>query len=154
MSHTYHALNYHLVFSTRNRRPLLRAGIRTRLFQYLIGVARNHDITLKSIGGVDDHLHLLIGLRPATAPAKAVQTLKAVSSKWIHETFPDAADLWWQEGYGLFTVSVSHIPATVQYIQSQEEHHATKSFQEEFESFLELHGLTLAEAWTDDEEEV
>lgn len=153
MGHTYHSLNFHVIFSTRGRLPVLRPDIRQRLFPYLIGVARNHEIILKAVGGVDDHIHLLIGLRPTLAPAKAVQQLKALSSKWIHESFPAAKNVWWQVGYGIFTISYSHIPATIEYIRSQEQHHEKRTFAKEFEAILRKHGMSAEEAWvpTDDE---
>jgi putative transposase len=89
----------------------------------MAGIARGDEVTPLSIGGVDDHVHMLLSL-PAVVPvAKAVQMIKGPSSKWVHETYPDLRDFAWQEGYGAFSVAVSQVDDTVSYIQRQEEHH-------------------------------
>ena len=117
MGHTYARISIHAIFATRDRRPCLSPEVRGRLFPYLAGVAKNHDIRIVAVGGVADHVHTLIEIPPRISVAKAAQTLKGISSKWIHETFPAMKDFWWQEGYGAFSVSVSHVPAAVAYIQ-------------------------------------
>jgi len=94
-----------------------------------------------AVGGTDDRVHMLVSL-PATLPvAKAIQLIKGGSSKWIHDTFPTHADFAWQEGYGAFSISVSGVKETIAYIDSQEQHHRTRSFEEEFLAFLKKHGI-------------
>ena len=94
-----------------------------------------------AVGGIADHVHLLLSL-PATMPvAKAMQLVKGGSSKFVHETFTEQRAFAWQEGYGAFSVSISHVEETVAYIQRQEEHHRKKTFEEEFRSFLQKHGI-------------
>jgi Transposase IS200 like len=88
------------------------------------------------IGGVADHVHLLLSLRTTMSVAKAMQLIKGGSSAWAHETFTLLRQFAWQSGYGAFTVSVSHVAETITYIQNQVEHHRFKSFQEEYVSFL------------------
>ncbi len=105
------------------------------------GIARENNLKALAIGGIEDHVHLLLSL-PATIPiAKAIQVIKGGSSKWIHEKFPERRDFAWQEGYGAFSVGISQIEATVHYIRTQQEHHRKRTFKEEFLSFLKKHGI-------------
>ena len=93
------------------------------------------------IGGVEDHIHVLLSLPSTLAISKAVQLLKGNSSKWIHETFPEHHAFEWQEGYGAFSIGVSGIETTVDYIRRQAEHHRQRSFKEELIEFLKKHNL-------------
>jgi putative transposase len=95
-----------------------------------------------AVGGMSDHIHLLLSLLPAMPVAKAIQPIKAGSSKWMHEK--GAVRFEWQVGYGAFTLGISQVPATVRYILNQEKHHAKKSFAQEWKMFLERHGLETA----------
>ena len=131
----------HCVFSTKGRNAVLTPQIRTRLWPYFVGVANENEMHVLAVGGTADHVHLLFTLPPTMALAKAVQLLKGNSSKWLHETFPDLRDTSWQKGYGAFSISQSGIAATVAYIRSQEEHHRTRTFSDEFAGFLRRHGL-------------
>ena len=119
----------HCVFSTKERRRLITADMKERLYPYLGGIARENKMKALAIGGVEDHVHALVSI-PSTLPiAKAVQLLKGNSSKWIHQTFPNKRLFEWQEGYGAFSISASGVKDTMRYIQSQEEHHVRHSFQ-------------------------
>lgn len=97
------------------------------------------------IGGVEDHVHLLVTLRQEPALAVVLRDLKAGSSGWVHDTFPDARDFWWQTGYGAFTVSHSNIDAVKAYIANQREHHGKMTFADEFRRLLEKHGVEFDE---------
>ena len=99
-----------------------------------------------AIGGVADHVHVLLSLPATMSVAKAMQLLKGNSSKWIHETFPELRSFAWQEGYGAFSIGVSGIEETRTYIQSQEEHHRTGTYREEVIMFLQRHGLVFDDA--------
>ena len=95
------------------------------------GIARENSMKALSIGGIEDHTHVLLSL-PATLPvAKAVQLMKGGSSKWVHETYANLQHFAWQEGYGAFSVNVSLIEETIRYIERQAKHHRRKTFQEE-----------------------
>ena len=98
------------------------------------------------IGGVSDHVHLLLSMPSTLAIAKGVQILKANSSKWIHETFPRLRSFAWQEGYGAFSIGQSGIADTTAYIGKQEEHHRKRTFRDEFESILRKHEIAF-EPW-------
>ena len=92
----------HVVFSTKDRRPFLTPDVQERLWPYLGGIARENKMRALKVGGVADHVHMLVSLPSTMAVAKAVQLIKGNSSKWIHETFPNLATFEWQEGYGAF----------------------------------------------------
>ncbi|MEP6822214.1 MAG: IS200/IS605 family transposase [Chthoniobacterales bacterium] len=131
----------HCVFSTKNRAPILTVEIRGRLWPYLGGIARENGVRALAIGGVADHVHMLLSLPATLSVAKAMQLLKGNSSKWLHETFPELRNSGWQEGYAAFSIGVSGVEETVAYIRGQEEHHRTRSFREEVELFLRRHGM-------------
>ena len=145
MSNTYTSLNYHIVFSTKNREPWLKEDIRERLWPYLGGIARENGMKALEIGGVADHVHLLLSIPASMALSKAVQLIKGGSSHWMKETFPKVTGFAWQDGYGAFTVSQSQLDAVREYIRNQEEHHRTKSFAEEYRAFLERHQVEFDE---------
>ena len=139
MANTYTSLHYHIVFSTKNRQPFLAEPIRERLFAYLGGIARENAMNALEIGGVADHVHLLLSI-PASLPlSKAVQLVKGGSSHWLKATFPKMIDFAWQDGYAAFTVTWSQLDDVRAYIRSQPEHHRTKTFVEEYRSFLARH---------------
>jgi len=98
-----------------------------------------------AVGGVEDHVHMLISLPSTLSMAEALQLLKGNSSKWIHDTFPNRHHFDWQEGYGALSIGVSGIEATKRYIRKQTEHHRIRTFREEFESMLRKHGLKFDE---------
>lgn len=137
---TYSRLLVHIVFSTKERHPWITDEIRPQLHAYLGGIARNFDATAISVGGVSDHVHLLIALPTKLAVADGVRTLKSNSSGWIHDRWPDRL-FQWQIGYGAFSVSESNQDAVVRYIENQIEHHRQRTFQEEFLELLSRHRI-------------
>jgi len=138
MAHRYPNILIHCVFSTKNRRDLISKEIMPRLWKYFAGIGRNHGIHVLAAGGTSNHAHLLIVLPPDTSPAKAVQVLKANSSRWLRE---HGLDFSWQEGYGAFSVSAPSKNAVVDYIEHQTEHHAKRSYESEFEAILRKTGM-------------
>ena len=98
-------------------------------------------MTALAVGGTDNHAHALLAIPATLTIAKAMQLIKGGSSLWLHATFPTLAGFAWQEGYVAFSVSASRIDETVRYIQRQEEHHRTLSFEDELKRFLERHGI-------------
>jgi REP element-mobilizing transposase RayT len=111
------------------------------------GIARQNGMRALAVGGTEDHLHVLLSL-PATIPlAKAVQLIKGGSSKWIHDAFPGHRHFAWQEGYGSFSISISHVKETIAYIHGQEDRHRGKSFEKEFLAFLKKHNIAYDERY-------
>ena len=144
---SYVSSYHHCVFSTKERRPLITPALRERLWPFLGGIARQNKIKAIEIGGVEDHVHILLSL-PATMPiAKALQLIKGGSSKWVHETFPEHRLFGWQEKYGAFSVSVSQLDKIVQYIRGQPKHHRKMTFQEEFLELLKKHRVEYDERY-------
>ena len=141
MANTYTSLHYHVVFSTKNRQPFLIESIRGRLFAYLSGIARKNGMNAFEIGGVADHVHLLLSIPASLAVSKAVQLLKGGSSHRLKETFPNLNDFAWQDGYAAFTVSQSQLDDIRAYVRSQRDHHQTKTFAEEYRAFLVRHHI-------------
>jgi len=141
MGHSFTSSLYHCAFSTKGRRPLITAGLQARLWPFMGGIARKNDMKALAIGGVEDHVHLLLSLPSTLSIAKAIQLIKGASSKWVHETFPEHQGFAWQEGYGAFTIGVSQVHPTVAYIDSQAKHHRRRTFQEEFLAILKKHGI-------------
>ena len=135
----------HCVWATKERRPFINAELQSRLWPYLGGIARENKMKLLAVGGVADHVHVLISIPPTLSVAKAVQILKGNSSKWIHDTFKECWDFEWQEGYGAFSIGVSGVDDTTKYIQGQAKHHAKMTFKEEIEMFLKKHGMEYVE---------
>jgi putative transposase len=141
MPHSYLSNLMHCVFSTKERRKLITPEIQERLWPFIGGITKENGMKAIAIGGIADHVHILLSL-PATMPvAKAMQFVKGGSSKFVHETFSNQRAFAWQEGYGAFSVSISHVKETIAYIQRQAEHYHKKTFEEEFRSFLQKHGI-------------
>jgi putative transposase len=140
VSSTFLSLHYHVVFSTKNRQPLIEDSWRSRLHEYLGGTVSGLGGFPQGIGGVADHVHLLVGLKATHSLADALRELKKSSSAWVHDELglPHFA---WQEGYAAFTVSATARPGVRQYIAHQDEHHRTKSFRVEHVEMLERAGI-------------
>jgi REP element-mobilizing transposase RayT len=137
----------HCEFSTKDRRPLITPQLRERLWPYVGGIARENGLKAVSIGGVEDHLHLLLSVSATMPIAKAMQLIKGSSSKWVHDTFPDQRLFAWQSKYGAFSVSLSQVDKIVDYIENQEAHHRKMTFQEEFIVLLKKHKIEYNERY-------
>jgi REP-associated tyrosine transposase len=138
VSHTYAQNVVHVVFSTKDRRKVIDREFRPQLWAYVTGICRNLDIYVHSIGGTEDHIHILLQVPPVLTLSKAVATIKANSSRWASE---EVHKFVWQQGYGAFSVSASVIPVVVRYIQNQEAHHKKMDFEAEFVALLKKHGV-------------
>ena len=150
MSGTYASIRFHLVFSTKHREPFLTKEFRARAHEYLGGIIRKEGGHVIEINGVDDHVHILFGWRTDESVSNLLRRLKAGSSGWIHETFPELRNFYWQEGYSIFSVSESQLEAVCKYIQNQEEHHRFKTFKEELLIFLRKHNVEFDERYVFD----
>ena len=131
-------LYVHLVFSTKLRAPYIADRLETRLHKFLGGIARDMGCAVVAIGGMPDHVHVLVRIKPDVAVSDLVRHLKGRSAKWANES---VSPLYWQEGYGAFSVSSSLLDEVTRYIETQKEHHSRLTFQEEFELFLRKHGI-------------
>jgi putative transposase len=147
MGHTYTNLLLHLVFSTKERAPLIDAEMKPRLLAYLGGIVHEMDALPMAINGAADHVHLLIDAPKTMSLSDFMRTLKTNSSKWVHDEWPGRSAFAWQTGYGAFSVSFSKKDEVAAYIQRQEEHHKTFSFQEEYLAFLKRHAIQFDERY-------
>src|ERR1051326_1404873 len=144
---SYVSSYHHCVFSTKDRRRMITPALQERLWPYLGGIARENKMTAVEIGGVEDHVHILLSLPSSMPIAKALQLMKGGSSKWVHDTFPDQRFFGWQSKYGSFSVSVSQLDKLIAYIKGQREHHRKMTFQEEFVSLLKKHRIQCDERY-------
>src|SRR5688572_8436440 len=143
MARTYTKLIYHIVFSTKERIPLIVPEIRDRLYEYLGGVIRGEKGSLMEIGGMPEHVHILARFGAAIAVSEMLKRIKGSSSHWLSQE----TGTWfaWQNGYGAFSVSESQVAAVRKYIQQQEEHHKRISFKDELISLLRKHRIEFDE---------
>jgi REP element-mobilizing transposase RayT len=140
MASTYLSLHYHLVFSTKNRLPLIDSKWQSRLHEYLGGAVSGLGGFPQGVGGVADHVHLLVGLRSTHCLADFMRELKTSSSAWVHEQI-GAESFAWQEGYAAFTVGATARQAVRRYISNQEEHHAQRTYRDELLGMLDRAGI-------------
>lgn len=138
MSHTYFQNVMHIVFSTKERRKMIPAPMKERLWAYTAGICKHQKIFVHAIGGMEDHIHLLLQFPPTLMIADAIRDIKSISSGWMSDEIGTFA---WQQGYGGFGVSKSNIAVVVRYIRNQEQHHRKMTFEEEFIALLEKHGI-------------
>jgi len=138
---SYTKLTYHVVFSTKYRQPTITEEIRERLYEYIGGTIRNLNGSLLEIGGIEDHLHLLVNLSPAKSLSDSIRDIKANASKWANELAELEVRFEWQKGYGAFTVSYSHTDSVRHYIRNQREHHCAMSFEDEYIKMLRSHEI-------------
>jgi REP element-mobilizing transposase RayT len=129
LAHSFARITIHVVFSTKGRRNLIPQTKLQELFAYIIGIGRNKNIPLLAVGGMPNHIHLLMGLPWNVTYPDAIGKIKANSSRFMRRTNRDFS---WQQGYGAFAVSMSQVDVVVQYIRNQAEHHKKRSFEEEF----------------------
>ena len=128
-----------MLCSTKERRNLIPSTKQAKLWSYLGGIARKNGFKAVAIGGIENHVHVLLSIAGTMPLAKAVQLLKGGSSKWMNDAASER--FAWQEGYGAFTVGISQQAHTVAYINSQAEHHKKRTFEEEFLVFLQKLGI-------------
>ena len=144
---TFTAIAYHIIFSTKDRAPILRPDRRPELFRYIWGIIRNRDGHLYRINGVEDHLHLLTSLHPSVCLADLVKDIKTGSARWIKQNAVFKGFSHWQEGYGAFTCSRSDLDRIVDYIKQQEKHHRKTTFAEEYRKLLTEAGIKFDERY-------
>tara|TARA_R110002073_G_scaffold133122_24_gene280346 strand:+ start:15163 stop:15606 length:444 start_codon:yes stop_codon:yes gene_type:complete len=133
---TYASLHYHIVFSTKQRTNFIHRSWENRLHEYLGGIVKNLQGFPQGVGGVEDHIHLLCGLKPTHCISDFMRELKKSSSTWVHETIGEDKFAW-QDGYSVFSVSATARNAVKGYIKNQREHHRVKSYREELIEMLD-----------------
>jgi REP element-mobilizing transposase RayT len=137
----------HVIFSTKKRELTIGFEIQEDLYRYINGIIKNEGCNLVVIGGVSDHVHMLIKIKPVCELSEMIKKIKGNSSRWINKEKQLNYNFSWQDGYGAFSVSESQVPVVVQYIKEQEKHHRKLSFKEEFIRILKLHGVEYDERY-------
>ena len=145
MSGTYTNLLFHIVFSTKNRSPLITTEIASELYPYISGICKNKNAKLLIGNGMSDHVHLLVQLKPSILLADFVRDVKANTSKWINEEKCKVKKFGWQDGYSAFTVSKSQVQRVIEYIRNQKEHHRTADHLAELKLLLVRHDILFEE---------
>jgi REP element-mobilizing transposase RayT len=136
MAGKYLSLLVHFIWSTAGREPWIGSDWQDDLYGFVGGIMKKKNAKLISAGGMHDHIHLYASLPSTISIADFVNVVKSNSSRWVHESFPNKRGFSWQEGYGAFSVSKSEEKRVIGYIQNQHEHHAKRSFKDEFLDFL------------------
>ena len=136
MANTYTQIHIQFVFAVKYRNGLIHASFKEELYQYISGIIKANNHKLLAINGMPDHLHIFIGMRPTQSISDLLQDIKGSSSKWINEKKFLKVKFEWQEGYGAFSYSKSHVNNVINYIQNQENHHKKESFRNEYLKFL------------------
>jgi REP element-mobilizing transposase RayT len=147
MARSLSFLLVHVVFSTKDRIPLLDAAVRPDLYAYLSTIVRNNECECFRVGGVADHVHLAIRLNRTANVSDLVAEIKSSSSKWLKSQSPKLTKFAWQRGYGAFSVGPTDLNALIRYIDTQEAHHAKHNFQDELRAFLKRYGIECDERY-------
>jgi REP-associated tyrosine transposase len=137
----------HIIFSTKNREPFLDSDVRPRIHAYLATICRDLGAELVRVGGIADHVHIVMTLPRTLSQAQLIEQIKTASSKWIKELDARYRTFFWQRGYGAFSVSPSQLEPVLQYVETQQEHHRTRTFQEEYRELLAKHGIAFDERY-------
>ena len=145
MSQSFTNLIYHIIFSTKDRRPLITLNYQPRLYEYIGGIVRGCGGISLGLNGTEDHVHLLAKLRPDRALSDVLRELKSNATGWMHNVFPRLADFSWQRGYAAFTVSQSNLKQVQRYLERQKDHHEKVSFRDEFINFLKANRIAYDE---------
>ena len=138
MANTYTQIHIQFVFAVKYRNGLIHPSYKEELYKYISGIIKENNHKLLAINGMPDHIHIFIGMRPTQSISDLLQDIKGSSSKWINEKKFLKVKFEWQEGYGAFSYSKSHVNNVINYIQNQENHHKKESFIDEYLRFLEL----------------
>ncbi len=141
MASTFTNLLYHVIFSTKNRERTIKFDIQDELYRYIGGILKNEGGILLAAGGIADHVHILVKLKPVHALSDMVRLVKGNSSKWLNEKKRLSSRFAWQEGYGAFSVSESQLPTALRYIKEQHKHHEKLSFKDELSIILARHRI-------------
>ncbi|MFK8007267.1 MAG: IS200/IS605 family transposase [Saprospiraceae bacterium] len=140
--------NYiHLIWSTKNRKPIIDKKIEKQLYAYIAGICNKLECKVLQIGGIEDHVHIICELSKKIPLIKLLEEAKSHSSKWIKTKGDQYQNFYWQNGYAAFSVNPKEVGIVVNYIKNQEEHHKKKSFQDEYKAFLKQYKMEYDERY-------
>ena len=147
MANTYSQIYIQVVFAVQGRVSLIGREWKDELYKYITGIVKNHDQKLLAIGGVENHVHILLNIKPNIALSDLVRDIKANSSRFINEKRLVKGKFSWQEGFGAFSYSISQLDDVIRYIQNQEEHHRETSFKDEYLKYLKRFDIEFDESY-------
>ncbi|GHT10567.1 transposase [Bacteroidia bacterium] len=147
MANTFTQLHIHVVFAVQNRLSLIHQKWQERLYKYIIAIVQKHGHKVLSIGGMPDHIHILLGLHPTQSLSSLMQEMKRDSAEWVNQNNLAAGKFSWQAGYGAFSYSKSQIASVANYIEQQEQHHTKRTFLEEYKKILDDFGINYDEQY-------
>jgi putative transposase len=147
MANTYTQIHIHVIFAVKFRAGLIKNEWKNDLYKYITGIAQNNQHKILAINGMPDHIHILIGMRPNQSLSDLIQDIKGSSSKWINTQNFVKGKFEWQQGFGAFACSKSHVPKVISYIENQESHHSSASLVDEYKQVLEKSGIDYDEQY-------
>jgi len=147
MANTYTQIHIHIVFTVQNKDCIISKQWKDELYKYITGIIQNNGHKLLAINGMPDHIHLFLGMRPTQSISDLAQDVKGNSSKWINQKRFVKGRFSWQEGFGAFSYSKSHVDNVIDYIKNQSIHHKKKTFIEEYHDLLEKFGIDFDERY-------
>lgn len=147
MANTYTQIHIQVVFAVQNRQGLIQYHWKDELYKYITSIIQNHQHKVLQINGMQDHIHILIGMRPSQSLSDLMKQVKQDSSKWINNKGVINGKFSWQAGYGAFSYSKIELPRVIKYIQNQDEHHKKMTFQEEYIKLLKIHQVEYEEQY-------
>ena len=147
MSQSLANILVHIIFSTKDRQPLINQSVEGQLHAYMAAVFKKYDSTALIIGGIENHVHILFALSKKYSLSKILEDVKKCSSKWVKTVGPDYGKFYWQNGYGAFSIGFSGKTTAINYIKNQKEHHRNKTFQEEVLEFLNKYQVNYDERY-------
>ena len=153
IANTYTQLHTQFVFAVKYRAALIEKAWKEELPKYITGIIKDNAHKMLQVNSMPDHIHIFIGMRPTQSIAALVQHVKAESSKWIKNKKFCATPFAWQEGYGAFSYSKSHVPDVIRYIQNQEVHHKKETFLDEYRKILKAFEIEFDERYIFEEPE-
>ncbi len=147
MANTYTQIYLHVVFSVKGRQNLIHNDWKDELHKYICGIVIGNEQKVYAIGGVADHIHILVSIKPNIALSDLVRDIKANSSKWINEKSLVKGKFQWQEGFGAFSYAQSQLDTVIAYINNQEQHHQKKTFRDEYLELLQKFNISYDEKY-------
>ncbi len=147
MANTYSQIYLHVVFSVKGRQNLIHNNWKEELHKYICGIVNGKEQKVYAIGGIADHIHILVSIKPNIAISDLVRDIKANSSKWINEKGYLVSKFQWQEGFGVFSYAQSQLDNVIAYINNQEKHHQKKTFKDEYLELLQKYNIEYDEKY-------
>lgn len=141
MANTYTQIHVHIVFAVKYRQGLIQRAWKTELYNYMTSIVQAYEHKMLAINGIEDHVHLLVGLRPTQALSMLVYEIKQSSASWINRRKLVPYRFAWQEGFGAFSCAREALPVIIRYIENQEKHHQRESFTQEYRGILDRCGI-------------